>query len=279
MAAVTLVGYRCALSLGSRGGRRLGRPGRAPDDHICQIRLPPPPSLHIRSQSIYIGEHWLKWGPNTIGLVHFWKFLHNFAIDGNQNFFDKLSAKKFSWIQSTKCCSRIVSGSTFGGQAATGPLARVQAEHNCPGFSTSLLPLSAQLWLSSLVTSGFLLLLPAQAATLTSCTGVSSSATECHVVPATETRPHGPSNCNWPPGPGSAHPAQATWQPELWLAVGDLYPHPAGLACHGPAWHMNGLAGRTYVSCHPSHQPSYSLAHYFCNMGNGSLNEVMNLNI
>ena len=137
----------------------------------------------------------------------------------------------------------------------------------------------AQLWLSSLVTSGFLLLLPAQAATLTSCTGVSSSATECHVVPATETRPHGPSNCNWPPGPGSAHPAQATWQPELWLAVGDLYPHPAGLACHGPAWHMNGLAGRTYVSCHPSHQPSYSLAHYFCNMGNGSLNEVMNLNI
>ena len=94
MAAVTLVGYRCALSLGSRGGRRLGRPGRAPDDHICQIRLPPP-SLHIRSQSIYIGEHWLKWGPNTIGLVHFWMFLHNFGIDGNHNFFDKLSAKNF----------------------------------------------------------------------------------------------------------------------------------------------------------------------------------------
>ena len=95
----------------------------------------------------------------------------------------------------------------------------------------------AQLWLSSLVTSGFLLLLPAQAATLTSCTGVSSSATECHVLVATSTRPHRPSNCNWPPGPGSAHPAQATWQAELWLAVGDLYPHPAGLACHGPGWH------------------------------------------
>ena len=235
MAAVTLVGYRCALSLGSRGGRRLGRPGRAPDDHICQIRLPPP-SLHIRSQSIYIGEHWLKWGPNTIGLVHFWKLLHNFEIDGNQNFFDKLSAKKFSWIQSTKCCSRIVSGSTFGGQTATGPLARVQAEHNCPGFSTSLLPLSAQLWLSSLVTSGLLLLLPAQAASLTGRTGVSSSATECHVVSATVQ----PGHTDPPTVTGRLCQAARIQLRRVGslaaIAVGDLYPHPVGLACHRPAW-------------------------------------------
>ena len=192
-----------------------------------------------------------------------------------------------------QACCRIVSGrrrvlwrllqtghtgqSTGWAQLSSRPAGGGGGGGGCLAPACSASP-PAQLWLSSLVTSGFLLLLPAQAATLTSCTGVSSSATECHVVPATETRPHGPSNCNWPPGPGSAHPAQATWQPELWLAVGDLYPHPAGLACHGPAWHMNGLAGRTYVSCHPSHQPSYSLAHYFCNMGNGSLNEVMNLN-
>ena len=94
----------------------------------------------------------------------------------------------------------------------------------------------AQLWLSSLVTSGFLLLLPAQAATLTSCTGVSSSATECHVVSATVQ----PGHTDPPTVTGRLCQAARIQLRRVGslaaIAVGDLYPHPVGLACHRPAW-------------------------------------------
>ena len=39
---------------------QLASPAGPLDDHICQIRLPAPSPIHIRSQSIYTGEHRLE---------------------------------------------------------------------------------------------------------------------------------------------------------------------------------------------------------------------------
>ena len=143
-----------------------------------------------------------------------------------------------------------VGGEYFGARAGNRPHRReYRPGTTVQQASRRLLPPSTSLLTSSCPAVAFLschLWLAAAAgvtctgrATLTSCrcTGVSSSATQCHVVAATSTWPHGPSNCNWPPEQGSGQPAQATWQAELWLAVGDLYPHPAGPAWHRPAWH------------------------------------------
>ena len=168
-------------------------------------------------------------------MVHFWKLLHNFAIDGNQNFFDKLSAKKFSWIQSTKCCSRIVSGSTFGGQAATG---------HWPEYRLSTtVQASAPACCLSLPSCGFPLLSPLACCCCYLHGPPPSLAAQVSLAPPPSVM------WWWPPRPARTDPPTVTGRlcqaariqlrrvgSLAALAVGDLYPHPVGLACHRPAW-------------------------------------------
>ena len=143
----------------------------------------------------------------------------------------------------------------------------------CP-LAPACSPPPAQLWLSSLVTSGLLLLLvlPAQAAP----PSLAAAAAQVSLAPP-------PSVMWWPPPPpGHTDPPTVTGRlskaagsqlrplgrPSSGLQLATCTPtQPAqpGTGQPGTQRHMNGLAGRTYVSCHPCHQPSYSPLHYFCN--------------